>query len=60
MNNNTLTPRQGRQLTKDLIDCVHLDETLLEYIIDYYVYLINDTEVEKMQNIVNNEFGVLS
>ena len=57
MNNNKLTPKDARHFTKDLVECVNLDKTLLEYIMDEYVYLINDTKMEELQKIVDENFG---
>ena len=41
----------------DLCDAVLEDKTLLEYIMDEYVYLISDTKVEELQKIVDENFG---
>ena len=54
---NKLTAKQGRHLTSDLVECASLDKTLLEYIMDEYVHLIDDTKVEYLQKIIDEEFG---
>ncbi len=54
---NTLSAKEGRHLTRDLCDAVVEDKTLLEYIMDEYVYLINDTKMEELQKIVDENFG---
>ena len=54
---NKLNPKEGRHLTSDLVECASLDKTLLEYIMDEYVHLIDDTKVEYLQQIINEEFG---
>ncbi len=53
---NTLSAKEGRHLTRDLCDAVVEDKTLLEYIMDEYVYLISDTKVEELQKIVDENF----
>ena len=53
---NKLSPKEGRHLTSDLVECVSLDKTLLEYIMDEYVYLIDDNKVEELQKIVDECF----
>ena len=50
MNNNKLTPTDAQQLTKELVEvctqqCTQSYE-LLEYIIDEYLYAIDDEQVE--------------
>ena len=52
---NTLSPKEGRHLTRDLCDAVLVDKTLLEYIMDEYVYLISDTKVEELKEFVKKE-----
>ena len=54
---NALSPKEGRHLTRDLCDAVLEDKTLLEYIMDEYVHLIDDTKVEYLQKIIDEEFG---
>ena len=54
---NKLSPKEGRHLTRDLCDAVLEDKTLLEYIMDEYVYLISDRKVEELQKIVDENFG---
>ena len=60
MNGLKRTPeqlKQRRHLTHDLCEAVLEDKTLLEYIMDEYVYLINDTKMEELQKIVDENFG---
>ena len=60
MNGLKRTPeqlQQRRHLTSDLCEAVLEDKTLLEYIMDEYVYLINDTKMEELQKIVDENFG---
>ena len=54
---NKLSAKEGRHLTSDLVECASLDKTLLEYIIDEYVYLISDSKVEELQKIIDETFG---
>ncbi len=54
---NKLSAKEGRHLTSDLVECASLDKTLLEYIIDEYVYLISDSKVEELQKIIDENFG---
>ena len=52
---NALSPKERRHLTSDLCDAVLEDKTLLEYIMDEYVYLISDTKVEELKEFVKKE-----
>ena len=49
--------KQAQQLCKDLEYLCSQDDTILEAIIDEYVYLISDTKVEELQKIVDENFG---
>ena len=59
--NNKLTPTKAQQLTADLCDILtqksRKSDDLLEYIIDDYLYLIDDNQVLKLEDIIVNEFG---
>ena len=55
---NTLNPKQGQQLTKDLLELCEQDKDLLESIMDDYVYKLNDKEVQDYKDIVSIELGV--
>ena len=60
MNNNRLTPKDAQQLTADLCDILkHQDpkEEFLEYIIDEYLYLIDDNKLNEIEDIIVNQFG---
>ena len=58
---NKLTPTKAKQLTIDLVDICNTEgrdnRELLEYIIDDYLYLIDDNQVNKLEDIIVNEFG---
>ena len=58
---NKLTPTKAQQLTIDLVDICNTEgrdnRMLLEYIIDDYLYLIDDNQVNKLEDIIVNEFG---
>ena len=47
--------KQAQQLCKDLEYLCSQDDTILEAIIDEYVYLLNDTQLEEVQQFVNKE-----
>ena len=53
--------RPPKQLTIDLVDICNTEgrdnRELLEYIIDDYLYLIDDNQVLKLEDIIVNEFG---
>ena len=59
--NNKLTVEKAQQLTRDLVDICNNEgrenRELLEYIIDDYLYSINDKQVSKLEDIIVNEFG---
>ena len=54
---NKLSPKEGRHLTADLVECALMDKTLLEYIMDEYVYLIDDNKVQYLQKVIDENFG---
>ncbi len=58
---NELTPTKAQQMTRDLCDILtqrsRKSDDLLEYIIDDYLYLIDDNQVLKLEDIIVNEFG---
>mgnify|MGYP001468899349 CR=1 FL=1 len=54
---NKLTPKEGRDLTKDIIYLCE-DKAFLESIIDEYVWLIDDKTVEELQEYVNKELEI--
>ena len=47
--------KEAQQLCKDLEYLCSQDDTLLEYIIDEYVYLLSDKRFEEMQEYVKKE-----
>jgi len=61
MKNNKLTPQKYQELTADLVDICNTEgrnnRQLLEYIIDEYLYLIDDNKVGELEDIIVNEFG---
>ena len=61
MKNNKLTPQKYQELTADLVDICNTEERdnrqLLEYIIDEYLYLIDDKKAAELEDIIVNEFG---
>ena len=61
MKNNKLTPQKCRELTADLVEICNTQENksvrLLEYIIDEYLYLIDDNKAAELEDIIVNEFG---
>ena len=61
MKNNKLTPQKYQELAADLVDICNTEERdnkqLLEYIIDEYLYLIDDKKAEELEDIIVNEFG---
>jgi len=64
MNGLPRTPDQikhRQQVCRDLIDAIHYDNsnshTLLETIIDEYVYKCNEDEVEEIQKMLAEEYG---
>ena len=61
MKNNKLSAKKCQELTADLVDICNTEgrdnRQLLEYIIDDYLYLIDDNQVLKLEDIIVNEFG---
>ena len=61
MNNNKLTPEKAQQLSADLVVICNTNDKrsrdILEYIIDDYLYLIDDNKVMELEDIIVNEFG---
>ena len=58
---NKLTPEDAQQLLNDLHEIVINQDpqshSLLEVILDQYLYSIDDDEVEELRRIMSNEFG---
>ena len=58
---NKLTPSDAQLITKDLMEIVINQDpqshSLLEVIIDQYLYSISDDEVNELRGIMSNEFG---
>ena len=56
MKNNKLSTEKYQQLTVDLVDICNTEgrnnRQLLEYIIDEYLYLIDDKKAEELEDIV--------
>ena len=61
MKNNKLTPQKYQELAADLVDICNTEgrnnRQLLEYIIDEYLYLIDDNKAAELEDIIVNEFG---
>ena len=61
MKQNKLTPEKAQELTRDLLEIVTQKSSqsysLLEVIIDQYLWSLDDTEVEELEDIIVNEFG---
>ena len=64
MNGLYRTPDQikhSQQVCRDLLDAIHEDSsnshTLLETIIDEYVYKCNEDELEELEDMIVNQFG---
>ena len=61
MKNNKLTTQKYQELTVDLVDICNTEgrdnRQLLEYIIDEYLYLIDDKKAAELEDIIVNEFG---
>ena len=59
--NNKLTPEEAQQLMNDLMEIVINQDprssSLLEVIIDQYLYSISDSEVAELRGIMSKEFG---
>jgi len=47
--------KEAQQLCKDLEYLCSQDDTILEEIIDEYVYLLNDKRIGEMQDFVKKE-----
>jgi len=58
---NKLTPEDAQQLMNDLMEIVINQDprssSLLEVIIDQYLYSITDDEVAELRGIMSKEFG---
>ena len=58
---NKLTPEKAQQLLNDLHEIIinqnPQSDSLLEVILDQYLYSIDDDEVEELRRIMSNEFG---
>ncbi len=58
---NKLTPEDAQQLMNDLMEIVINQDprssSLLEVIIDQYLYSITDDEVDELRGIMSKEFG---
>ena len=61
MKNNKLSAKKYQELTADLVDICNTEgrdnRQLLEYIIDEYLYLIDDKKAAELEDIIVNEFG---
>ena len=61
MKNNKLSAKKCQELTADLVDICNTEgrdnRQLLEYIIDEYLYLIDDNKAAELEDIIVNEFG---
>ena len=61
MKNNKLTTQKYQELATDLVDICNTEgrdnRQLLEYIIDEYLYLIDDKKAAELEDIIVNEFG---
>ncbi len=63
MNGLKRTPAQikeRQQLCRVLSEIIHYDpngESLLETVLDEYIYKCNEDECEELRNIINNEYG---
>ena len=58
---NKLTPEKAQQLLNDLHEIIinqnPQSDSLLEVILDQYLYSIDDDEVNELRGIMSNEFG---
>ena len=63
MNGLKRTPAQIKErqdLCRDLSDVIHYHksgESLLETVLDEYIYKCNEDECDELRNIINNEYG---
>ena len=55
MKNNKLTPKEGQQLTLDLIDFVTENQNELDWLCDEYVYSLRDNGVKELMALINKE-----
>ena len=55
MKNNKLTPKEGQQLTLDLIDFVTENPNELDWLCDEYVYSLSDNGVKELIALINKE-----
>ncbi len=60
MKQNKLTPQKAQQLQKDLLEIVLQQSSqsysLLEMIIDQYLWSLDDNEVDELEGIMREEF----
>ena len=58
---NKLTPEKANNLINDLKEIIinqdPQSDSLLEVILDQYLYSIDDDEVNELRGIMSNEFG---
>ena len=58
---NKLTPEKAQQLLNDFHEIIinqnPQSDSLLEVILDQYLYSIDDDEVNELRGIMSNEFG---
>ena len=58
---NKLTPENAQELMKDLLEIVTQQSSqsysLLEVIIDQYLWSLDDNEVDELKGIMKEEFG---
>ena len=58
---NKLTPKEAQELTNDLKEIVINQDpqssSLLDVIIDQYLYSLTDNEVDELRGIMSKEFG---
>jgi len=58
---NKLTPENAQELMKDLLEIVTQKSSqsysLLEVIIDQYLWSLDDNEVDELKGIMKEEFG---
>ena len=58
---NKLTPEKANNLINDLKEIIinqdPQSDSLLEVILDQYLYSIDDDEVNELKGIMSNEFG---
>ena len=61
MKNNKFMLQKYQDLAADLVEICNTNEKqnrqLLEYIIDEYLYLIDDNKMKELEDIIVNEFG---